>query len=135
AGVPVARRAVCYPCPSGPVRSVDGIDFALIRGERFGLVGESGSGKSTTAWAIMRMIKPPGVIEGGTIRLGDTQLGTLSDREIRNVRLAEIAMVPQGAMNSLNPVIRIGDQILDGMRTHQNGKSDRGMAARLPDLL
>jgi peptide/nickel transport system ATP-binding protein len=126
---------VYYHTPSGPVKAVDGVDFSLTRGERFGLVGESGSGKSTTAWAIMRMIKPPGVIEGGTIRLGDTQLGPLSETEIRNVRLAEIAMVPQGAMNSLNPVMRIGDQILDGMRMHKNGHSDRSLAARLPDLL
>ncbi|MDQ6673332.1 MAG: ABC transporter ATP-binding protein, partial [Chloroflexota bacterium] len=59
----------------------------------------------------------------------------LSEKEIRNVRLAEIALVPQGAMNSLNPVMRIGDQILDGIRTHENGRLDRGMAARLPDLL
>jgi len=126
---------VYYHTPSGPVKAVDGIDFSLIKGERFGLVGESGSGKSTTAWAIMRMIKPPGVIEGGTIRLGDTQLGLLSETEIRKVRLAEIALVPQGAMNSLNPVMRIGDQILDGLRTHENGKSGRSDAARLPELL
>src|SRR5947209_9463036 len=83
----------------------------------------------------MRMIKPPGVIEGGTIRLGDTELGPLSDNGIRNVRLAEIAMVPQGAMNSLNPVMRIGDQILDGIRMHKNGKSERNVADRLPELL
>jgi len=82
---------VYYHTPSGPVKAVDGVDFSLRKGERFGLVGESGSGKSTTAWAIMRMIKPPGAIEGGTIRLGDTQLGPLSETDIRNVRLAEIA--------------------------------------------
>jgi peptide/nickel transport system ATP-binding protein len=127
---------VYYHTPAGPVKAVDGIDFALLKGERFGLVGESGSGKSTTAWAIMRMIKPPGMIEGGAIRLGDTQLGPLSEIEIRHLRLAEIALVPQGAMNSLNPVMRIGDQILDGMRSHDTGKADRGsLAARLPDLL
>jgi peptide/nickel transport system ATP-binding protein len=126
---------VYYHTPSGPVKAVDGVNFSLRKGERLGLVGESGSGKSTTAWAIMRMIKPPGAIEGGTIRLGDTQLGPLSDTDMRNVRLAEIALIPQGAMNSLNPVMRIGDQILDGMRTHLNGKSERSMAARLPELL
>jgi peptide/nickel transport system ATP-binding protein len=126
---------VYYHTPSGPVKAVDGVDFSLHKGERFGLVGESGSGKSTTAWAIMRMIKPPGVIEGGTIQLADTQLGTLSETEIKHVRLAEIAMVPQGAMNSLNPVMRIGEQILDGMRWHRNGKSDPRMAERLPELL
>ena len=126
---------VYYHTPAGPVKAVDGVDFTLRKGERFGLVGESGSGKSTTAWAIMRMIKPPGVIEGGSIRLGDTELRPLSERGIRGVRLAEIAMVPQGAMNSLNPVMRIGDQILDGMRMHRNGTSDRNLASRLPELL
>jgi peptide/nickel transport system ATP-binding protein len=132
----VSDLRVYYHTPSGPVKAVDGIDFTLLKGERFGLVGESGSGKSTTAWAIMRMIKPPGVIEGGTVRLGNMQLGPLSDTQIRNVRLAEIAMVPQGAMNSLNPVMRIGAQILDGMRTHEsNGVSQRSLAARLPELL
>lgn len=126
---------VYYHTPSGPVKAVDGVDFSLHKGERFGLVGESGSGKSTTAWAIMRMIKPPGVIESGTIQLADIQLGTLSETEIKHVRLAEIAMVPQGAMNSLNPVMRIGEQILDGMRWHRNGNSDPRMAERLPELL
>jgi peptide/nickel transport system ATP-binding protein len=126
---------VYYHTPAGPVKAVDGVDFTLRKGERFGLVGESGSGKSTTAWAIMRMIKPPGVIECGSIRLGDTELRPLSQGDIRAVRLAQIAMVPQGAMNSLNPVMRIGDQILDGMRMHRNGTSDRNLAARLPELL
>jgi peptide/nickel transport system ATP-binding protein len=126
---------VYYHTPSGPVKAVDGVDFSLMRGERFGLVGESGSGKSTTAWAIMRMIKPPGVIESGTIRLGDTQLGRLSQPELRNVRLSEIAMVPQGAMNSLNPVMRVGDQILDGIRTHRNGSASRDLTGRLKHLL
>jgi peptide/nickel transport system ATP-binding protein len=126
---------VYYHTPSGPVKAVDGVDFSLTTGERFGLVGESGSGKSTTAWAIMRMIRPPGAIEGGTIRLGGTEIGRLSEGEIKKVRLAEIAMVPQGAMNSLNPVMRIGDQILDGMRAHQNGKSVSAMVGRLPELL
>jgi peptide/nickel transport system ATP-binding protein len=126
---------VYYHTPLGPVKAVDGVDFTLRPGERFGLVGESGSGKSTTAWAIMRMIKPPGVIEGGTIRLGDADLRPLSKRAMREVRLAQIAMVPQGAMNSLNPVMRIGDQILDGIRKHGNGTTERNAAARLPDLL
>jgi len=126
---------VYYHTPAGPVKAVDGVDFSLARGERFGLVGESGSGKSTTVWAIMRMIKPPGVIEGGTIRLDATQLGRLSEDEIRGVRLADVAIVPQGAMNSLNPVMRIGDQILDGIRKHRKGRAEPGIAQRLPELL
>ena len=126
---------VYYHTPSGPVKAVDGINFSLRKGERFGLVGESGSGKSTTAWAIMRMIKPPGMIEGGTIRLGDTNLSELSENEIRKVRLASLALVPQGAMNSLNPVMRIKDQILDGIRFHQDGESKPAILDRLPELL
>jgi peptide/nickel transport system ATP-binding protein len=128
---------VYYHTPAGPVRAVDGISLTLRRGERFGLVGESGSGKSTSVWAIMRMIKPPGVIEGGTVKLAGTSLGGLSDAELRNVRLADIAVVPQGAMNSLNPVMRIGDQILDGIRKHRNGKGKgQGQVEQsLPELL
>ncbi|HLH73600.1 MAG TPA: ABC transporter ATP-binding protein, partial [Chloroflexota bacterium] len=126
---------VYYETPAGPVKAVDGVTFALKRGERFGLVGESGSGKSTTAFAIMRLIKPPGHIVGGKIRLGDVPLSDLSEEEIRKVRLAEIALVPQGAMNSLNPVMRIKDQILDGVKAHANGKGERELADRLPELL
>jgi peptide/nickel transport system ATP-binding protein len=126
---------VYYHTASGPVKAVDGVNFSLRKGERFGLVGESGSGKSTTAWAIMRMIKPPGMIEGGMIRLGDTVLSELSENEIRKVRLANLALVPQGAMNSLNPVMRIKDQILDGIRFHQDGESKPAILDRLPELL
>jgi peptide/nickel transport system ATP-binding protein len=125
---------VYYHTPSGTVKAVDGISFALRRGERFGLVGESGSGKSTTAWAIMRLIKPPGQIEGGSIRLGDLALSELSEEEIRRVRLAEIALIPQGAMNSLNPVMRIRAQILDGVASHRGG-STHDIADRLPEIL
>src|SRR5215471_6044838 len=126
---------VYYHTPSGPEKAVDGVNFSLLKGERFGLVGESGSGKSTTAWAIMRMIRPPGRIEGGTIRLGDIEIGRLSDDDIKKIRLADIALVPQGAMNSLNPVMRIGDQLLDGIRSHQNGKSTAPANDRLTELL
>ena len=125
---------VYYHTPNGAVKAVDGVSFALRRGERFGLVGESGSGKSTTAWAIMRLIKPPGRIEGGSIRLGDLALSELSEEEIRRVRLAEIALIPQGAMNSLNPVMRIRAQILDGVSSHRDGLSHE-IADRLPEIL
>jgi peptide/nickel transport system ATP-binding protein len=129
---------VYYHTPAGPVKAVDGVSFGVARGERFGLVGESGSGKSTTAWAIMRLIKPPGKIEGGTIRLQEVNLSNLSEEKMREVRLAEIALVPQGAMNSLNPVARIRDQILDGASSHRNGSGkqfEKQLEERLPELL
>jgi peptide/nickel transport system ATP-binding protein len=109
---------VSFKHPLGLVRAVDDVSFALEPNERFGLVGESGSGKSTMALAIMRMIRPPGHIDGGDIVLGDTNLSVLSDDAIRRTRLAGIALVPQGSMNALNPVLRVGDQVTDAMRDH-----------------
>jgi peptide/nickel transport system ATP-binding protein len=126
---------VYYHTDAGPVKAVDGVSFWLKSGERFGLVGESGSGKSTTAWGIMRLIKPPGRIESGVIRLGDLRVDCLPDDEFRRLRLAKLALVPQGAMNSLNPVARVRDQILDGLRAHPDGITGARLNERLLDLL
>jgi peptide/nickel transport system ATP-binding protein len=109
---------VYYRTPRGPVKAVEGVTFGLEAEERLGLIGESGSGKSTLALAIMRLIKPPGRIESGEIRLDGTDLLALSEEQIRKLRLAGIALISQGAMNSLNPVIRIRPQILDGLQSH-----------------
>jgi peptide/nickel transport system ATP-binding protein len=110
---------VQFRTPRGVVRAVDGVSFALRPGERFGLVGESGSGKSTIALALMRLIKPPGQITGGRMLLGDDDLATLPEPAMRAVRMARIALIPQGAMNSLNPVMRIKQQMLDGILAHR----------------
>lgn len=126
---------VYYHTDAGPVKAVDGVSLSLQPGERFGLVGESGSGKSTTAWAIMRLIKPPGRIESGVIRLGDVRVDCLPDDEFRRLRLAKLALVPQGAMNSLNPVARVRDQLLDGLRAHPEGLTGARLNARLLDLV
>jgi peptide/nickel transport system ATP-binding protein len=109
---------VHYYTRQGPVRAVNDVSFDLGTGERLGLVGESGSGKSTAALALMRLIKPPGKIEGGQVLLDDVALLELSEEQMRRVRLAEIAMVAQGAMNSLNPVARVRRQIEDALRDH-----------------
>jgi peptide/nickel transport system ATP-binding protein len=109
---------VSFDHPLGLVRAVDDVSFDLRPNERFGLVGESGSGKSTMALAIMRMIRPPGHIDGGNVLLGGENLSVLSADQMRRTRLAGIALVPQGSMNALNPVMRVGDQIADAMRDH-----------------
>jgi peptide/nickel transport system ATP-binding protein len=100
------------------VRAVDDVSFALSPGERFGLAGESGSGKSTLALSILRLIKPPGRIAAGEVWLAGQRLIDLDEDGIRALRLAGIALVPQGSMNSLNPVLRIGRQITDGFADH-----------------
>ena len=127
----VENLSVAYDHPLGKVRAVDDVSFSLDPGERFGLVGESGSGKSTMALAILRLIQPPGRIEGGTVRLGEQSLSDLGDDAMRATRLAAIALVPQGSMNSLNPVMRIGEQIADAMRDHGVARS----ASHIDDLL
>ena len=126
---------VHFSTSRGPVKAVDGVSIALDPGERLGLIGESGSGKSTIALAIMRLIKPPGHIVSGRILLDGVDLLELSDEEMRRQRLAKIALVTQGAMNSLNPVLRIRPQIIDGMTAHGNRLSKREVEARVTELL
>lgn len=126
---------VAYDHPRGAVRAVDSVSFSLRPHERFGLAGESGSGKSTMALAILRMIKPPGRIDGGEVWLENTALSRLTSDEIRRLRLAGIAMVPQGSMNSLNPVTRIRDQIGDAIADHGMRLSGRDLADRVHSLL
>jgi peptide/nickel transport system ATP-binding protein len=114
----VEGLTVTFDHPLGKVRAVDDVSFALMPGERFGLAGESGSGKSTLALSILRLIKPPGHIEAGAVWLDGSRIADLDDDGIRKLRLAGIALVPQGSMNSLNPVLRIGQQIADALSDH-----------------
>jgi len=131
----VEELSVAYDHPRGQVRAVDEVSFSLRPRERFGLAGESGSGKSTMALAILRMIKPPGHIDGGEVWLEDVALSQLSPEAIRRLRLAGIAMVPQGSMNSLNPVVRIRDQIGDAIADHGRALGRRDLITRVRSLM
>ena len=131
----VEELRVHYHTERGAVRAVEGIDFELRAGERLGLVGESGSGKSTTAMALMRLIRPPGRIEGGRIHLGELELLTLSEEEMRRVRFARISLIPQGVMNSLNPVMRVGAQIADTIEAHEERPTREELEERVRSLL
>ena len=126
---------VAFDHPLGKVQAVDDVSFALSPGERFGLAGESGSGKSTLALSILRLIKPPGRIEGGEVWLAGTRLGDLDEDAMRALRLAGIALVPQGSMNSLNPVLRIGRQIGDALAEHGLPLTRREEQRRIAALL
>ncbi len=115
---------VHFETERGVARAVDGVDLTLFRGERFGLVGESGSGKSTLLLSLLRMIRPPGRIVDGVARLADTDLLQLGEEEMRQMRLKRVAMIPQGAMSSLNPVMRVGEQIRLAMTAHVDESID-----------
>lgn len=126
---------VQFDHPLGAVHAVDDVSFTLDANERLGLAGESGSGKSTMALAILRMIRPPGRITGGRVTLDGTELSALDHEAMRRLRLAGIAMVPQGSMNSLNPVMRIRDQLADAFRDHGVALSAPELHARVAELL
>jgi len=126
---------VFYHTDEGAVKAVDGVTLSLAKGERLGLVGESGCGKSTIAMTIMGLIKSPGRIEGGKILLGEVDLTKLSEGEMRRLRLNQVGLIPQGAMNSLNPVSRVKDQIIDGMRAHNQQISKRELRSRVYEVL
>src|SRR5688572_2966265 len=109
---------VYYDTPLSTVQAVNRVSFRLRAGERLGLAGESGSGKSTMVLALLRLIKAPGRIAAGEVWLEGVNLLTLDEEELRQVRLAGMALIPQGSMNSLNPVLRIKEQIADVLRDH-----------------
>ena len=104
---------------AGVGRAVDGLSFHLGRGETLGLVGESGCGKSVAALSVLRLVAPPGRIEGGRVRFRGRDLLGLPEEEMRGVRGNEIAMVFQEPMTSLNPVLTCGDQIAEALRRHR----------------
>ncbi len=104
----------------GVVRAVDGVSFAIHAGETLAVVGESGSGKSVTSLSILRLVpSPPGRIVRGSIRFKGRELTTLPEREMRRIRGAEISMIFQEPMTSLNPVYTCGEQILEAVVLHE----------------
>jgi oligopeptide/dipeptide ABC transporter ATP-binding protein len=103
---------------AGVVRAVDGVDFALDRGEVLGLVGESGCGKSVTSLSIMGLVPPPGRVVAGRIALDGEDLVQKDAEGMRRIRGTRMAMVFQEPMTSLNPVFSIGDQIATALRAH-----------------
>ncbi|WDR01602.1 ABC transporter ATP-binding protein [Devosia algicola] len=119
----VKNLEVTYYTDSGRAKALDDVSFSLSAGEKMGMVGESGSGKSTMALAMMRMIKPPGRVEGGSVFIDDVDLMALDPKAMRQARLNKIAYIPQGAMNSLNPVMRIGSQMVDAIKSHAPSES------------
>lgn len=130
----VQDLTVDYISDERAVRGADRVSFSIAPGEILGLAGESGCGKSTCANAIMRLLKDPARITGGRIRFDGQDVLTMDAARLRAFRWREVAMVFQSAMNSLNPVMRIGDQLADVLRTHE-GLSRQQAVQRSGELL
>jgi len=126
---------VYYETPKGDVLAVDGVDFDLYEGEILGLVGESGCGKSTVAMGILQLVIPPGRIVSGEVRLFGEDLLGLREQELRQKRWADLSLIPQGAMNSLNPTMRVKDQLYDVIRAHEGRTARHGFQQRRDELL
>jgi peptide/nickel transport system ATP-binding protein len=124
----VRDLCVYYDTDGGSVKAAEHVTFDLARGERMGLVGESGSGKSTAVFALLRMVTPPGRIHGGQIILDGTDLMSLSTDQMRRTRGADISLIPQAAMNSLNPVMRVRDHFADTIRAHDRSMGRKALA-------
>jgi oligopeptide/dipeptide ABC transporter ATP-binding protein len=122
----ISDLSVVYRTPQGDVRAVDRVSMALHAGEVVGLAGESGSGKSTLAYGACRLLRPPALITGGTVRYRGRRLAEqppvdvlrLRPDQLRRLRWREIAIVFQSAMNALNPVLSVRDQMTDVMGAH-----------------
>ena len=135
--------SVVYRTPGGDVRAVDKVNLDLAAGEVIGLAGESGSGKSTLVYGASRLLRAPALITSGSVRYAGRRVTrpvdvlTMKPDELRRLRWREIAIVFQSAMNALNPVLNVRDQLLDVMRAHLRiGRDEaREKAASLLDLV
>src|SRR5580700_833488 len=137
--------SIAYRTPGGDVRAASHVNLTINKGEVVGLCGESGSGKSTLAYGACRLLRPPAVITGGSVLYSGVRTGTVMPvdilrvplRDLRAIRWRDVAIVFQSAMNALNPVLRVRDQIIDGMEAHLRLRKDEAheKAARLLDLV
>src|SRR5437667_3227320 len=123
-----------FATAQGVLRAVDGVSFAIERGEVLGLVGESGCGKSVTSLSIMRLVPTPGRVAAGRVLFEGEDLLAKDAEAMRRVRGARIAMVFQEPMTSLNPVFTIGDQIAAAVRAH-SGDGRRAAWERALEML
>lgn len=123
-----------FATPAGPLVAADNVSFTLGRGKALGIVGESGSGKSVTARSIMRLLPKSNVETSGRVLINDIDVMSLSPDELRKLWGPEVAMVFQDPLGSLNPVMRVGQQVAEGLRVH-HGVSKREARATALELL
>jgi len=131
----VENLRIHYDTPKGEVIAVSDVSFELYEGETLGLVGESGCGKSTAAYGILQLVQPPGYIVHGSVNLDGIDLLGLSEDELRQYRWTKLSLIPQGAMNSLNPTMRVKDQIMDVISAHEGRQSEADLKKHVLGLL
>ena len=120
-----------FPTRTGVLTALDGVSLSIERGEILGVVGESGAGKSMTGLAILGLLEPPGRIAGGEIRLSGARIDTLSEHDMENVRGGRIGAIFQDPLTSLNPLFRVGDQLVETIRLHTDLSKDDARARAL----
>jgi peptide/nickel transport system ATP-binding protein len=130
----VNNLKVSYRTPLGRVKAVDGVTFSVKRKEILCIVGESGSGKSTLANGILKIVSPPCFIDGGEVLFNDIDILNIDEEKLRELRLKSISYIPQSSMNALNPVMKVRDQVIDGVMAHE--QISKGEASkRVPGLM
>ena len=130
----VENLTMHYQTRQGEVKAVDGVSFTLERGQSLGLVGESGCGKTSVAATLMKLLPDNARLLGGRVLLDGHDLAAMNDEEIRHFRWKRVAMVFQAAMNALDPVYRVGEQIIEAIENHgldQTPDASRERVARL----
>ena len=130
----VRNLQVEFASRRGTLRAIDGVSFDIAKGEVLGVVGESGAGKSVTGLSVIGLIDPPGRIAGGEIRLAGLRIDNLPPEEMRRIRGKRIGMIFQDPLTSLNPLYKVGDQIVETIRTHLD-LSETAARRRAIDLL
>ncbi len=130
----VRDLVVEFAMPTGHARAVDGITFDVDAGEAVGLVGESGCGKTTTALAITRLLPENGRIAGGSVWFDGEELSALDQETFRRRRWTDVSIIFQGAMNALNPVRQVGDQVAEPILIHEPGLGRAAAATRVGEL-
>jgi len=123
-----------YMTRTGEVSAVDNVSFALRKGESMGLVGESGCGKTSIAATLLKLLPENAKVKSGKVLVNGTELLSLSEEEMRSIRWKRISMVFQAAMNSLNPVYKVGDQIIEALENHNMISSNEEARKRVEDL-
>jgi len=130
----VRNLSVAYSTPAGPVVAVEDVNLDLAAGEFLAVVGESGCGKSTLLFAIARLLNPPAEITGGSVVFRGQEMADMSDQKLRHIRWREFSVVMQSAMNALNPVMTVGEQMKDACKAH-SAMSNEEITQRSAEVL